>query len=152
LSDIDSPIFRSEVVEFLEGVAAQEGIIADAQAVCERAGWSIRAALAMLDMQERQATELESITVDETKMAAIQPAPRKPVSEKKPRLQSAAQRVTVPATAPAQESATGPAEKLAKKITTEFGIAPAVSSSIMELVAGSIMEWVLNHYDVRPKN
>lgn len=63
LAEIDSPIFRQEVVEFLEGVAAQEGIKAvDLEKLCEKAGWSIRAALSALDMREREGeTEHEEI-------------------------------------------------------------------------------------------
>ena len=58
LAETDSPVFRQEVVEYLEGIAASEGIFgADVQSICERAGWSIRAALNALDMQERRMPE-----------------------------------------------------------------------------------------------
>ena len=54
LADTDSPVFRQEVIEYLEGVAARERVFGvDIQTICERAGWSIRAALNALDMQER---------------------------------------------------------------------------------------------------
>jgi len=54
LADTDSPVFRQEVVEYLEGVAASEGIHgADIQSLCEKSGWSIRATLNALDMQVR---------------------------------------------------------------------------------------------------
>jgi replication-associated recombination protein RarA len=56
LADTDSPVFRQEVVEYLEGVAANEGIRGvDVQGLCEMADWSIRAALNALDMQDRYA-------------------------------------------------------------------------------------------------
>ena len=57
-ADTDSPVFRQEVVEYLEGVAAGEGVYGvDMQTLCERAGWSIHAALNTLDMQERGTPE-----------------------------------------------------------------------------------------------
>ena len=67
-ADTDSPVFRQEVVEYLEGVAAMEGVHGvDLQTLCERAGWSIRAALNALDMQERRAPEMihvPSVVID----------------------------------------------------------------------------------------
>ena len=43
LADTDSPVFRQEVVEYLEGVAAKEGIFGvDIQMLCEKAGWHFR--------------------------------------------------------------------------------------------------------------
>jgi hypothetical protein len=54
LADTTNPVFRQDVVEYLEGVAASEGILGvDIRTLCEKAGWSIRAALNALDMQER---------------------------------------------------------------------------------------------------
>ena len=58
LADTDSPVFRQEVAEYLEGIAATEGVHGiDIQSLCEKAGWSIRATLNALDMQERKLPE-----------------------------------------------------------------------------------------------
>ena len=57
LADIESPVFQSDVVEFVSGVAIQERIMAtDIELLCKKAGWSIRAALATLDLRERVGT------------------------------------------------------------------------------------------------
>ena len=54
LSDTKSLTFRSEVVDFVSGIAALEGIKAvDIESLCDKADWSIRGALSALDMQER---------------------------------------------------------------------------------------------------
>jgi len=57
LADVESPVFQSDVVDFVAGIAAQERIIAtDIELLCKKAGWSIRAALAALDLRERVGT------------------------------------------------------------------------------------------------
>ena len=54
-ADTDSPVFRQDVIEFISGVAALEGIKAiDAEEICTKADWSIRDALARLDLCERE--------------------------------------------------------------------------------------------------
>jgi len=54
-SDTDNPVFRQDVIEFINGVAALEGIKAiDAEEICIKADWSIRDALARLDLCERE--------------------------------------------------------------------------------------------------
>lgn len=61
LADSSSPLFRQDVVEYLEGVAAQEGIRgADIIGFCEKACWSIRQALNLLDMCERTDASVDS--------------------------------------------------------------------------------------------
>jgi len=53
-ADTDDPDFQKAVVAFIEDVAFREGIKAtDAREICEKAGWSIRDALARLDLCER---------------------------------------------------------------------------------------------------
>ena len=62
LADTDSPVFRQEVVDYVSGIAAQEGIRAvDVEELCEKAGWSIRAAVSALDLLERVGEENDYI-------------------------------------------------------------------------------------------
>ena len=73
LADTDSPAFQAEAVDYLEGIAASEGISGvDVAALCEKAGWSIRAALNDLDTQERG-----DETVEEESAIALQTFPIK---------------------------------------------------------------------------
>jgi replication-associated recombination protein RarA len=76
LADTDSPVFRQEVVEYLEGVAALEGILgADVPALCKKAKWSIRAALNALDMQGAAVQPVsDEQKVQEPKLAHSEPA------------------------------------------------------------------------------
>ena len=69
-AETDSPVFRQEVAEYLEGVAASEGVLGvDIQTLCEKTGWSIRAALNALDMQERGTPEpvADAVSIPEVK-------------------------------------------------------------------------------------
>lgn len=51
LAGYDNPEYRTALVDYVQTVADREDIaIFDAQEVCEAAGWSVRAALAELDM------------------------------------------------------------------------------------------------------
>ena len=60
-AETDNPVFRQDVVEFINGVAALEGIKAvDAEEICMKAEWSIRDALARLDLCEREPQTAES--------------------------------------------------------------------------------------------
>ena len=70
LADTDSPVFRQEVIEYLEGIAAIEGLYGiDIQTLCEKAGWSIRAVLNAFDMQDR--SPVTSVAVDEKTVKLI---------------------------------------------------------------------------------
>jgi len=61
-AETDNPVFRQDVVEFINGVAALEGIKAiDAEEICMKADWSIRDALARLDLCEREQAESEQV-------------------------------------------------------------------------------------------
>ena len=73
-AETDHPVFRQDVVEFINGVAALEGIKAvDAEELCLKADWSIRDALARLDLCEREerTTQSGQQTAGERKIVEI---------------------------------------------------------------------------------
>jgi hypothetical protein len=80
LAETDSPVFRQEVVEYLKGVAAKECVFGvDILTLCEKAGWSIRAALNALDMRERGVVPVENNELSGANVA-VKPKVEKPVS------------------------------------------------------------------------